>query len=38
MDKKIFCKNCHRWHTIIIKEGEKFVICPNKRCGYLIFI
>lgn len=35
MDKKFFCENCH---IIAITEGEKFVICPNKRCGHLIFI
>lgn len=38
MNKKIFCEKCHRWHTITITEGKKFAICPNKRCGHLIFI
>ncbi|EEF91940.1 hypothetical protein BACCELL_00409 [Bacteroides cellulosilyticus DSM 14838] len=38
MNKKIFCEKCHKWHTITITEEDKFAICPNKRCGHLIFI
>lgn len=38
MNKKIFCEKCHKWHTITITDGEKFAICPNKRCGHLVFI
>lgn len=38
MNKKIFCEQCHRWHTITTTEGKKFAICPIKRCGHLIFI
>lgn len=38
MNKKFFCEKCHRWHTITITEEDKFAICPNKRCGHLIFI
>lgn len=38
MNKKIFCEKCHKWHTITITEEEKFAICPNKRCGHLVFI
>lgn len=38
MNKKIFCEKCHKWHIVNITEKGKFLICPNKRCGHLIFI
>ena len=38
MNKTFFCEKCHKWHTIAIAEEQKFVICPNQRCGHLIFI
>ena len=36
--KKVFCDKCRKWHMVTITQNEKFAICPNKRCGYMIII
>ena len=36
--KKVFCDKCKKWHYLNFSDAEKFVICPNKRCGFAIWI